>query len=368
MTIKLLSIIGTRPQFIKSAIVSSEIDTFNKGKNKKKIQEIILNTSQHYDKNLSDIFIKDLFSLKPHINLKVKKNLSQNEMTTKIMNDIERHLIKESYDAVNLYGDTNSTLAAALVASKLNIPIIHIEAGLRSYNKKMPEEINRLITDHLSTLLFCPSNQSKTNLKKEGITDGVNVVGDVMLDINNKIKKTALSNFSRGKFGLKSEDFCILTIHRQETVDKKDNLLAILKAIDEISNDLDIFFPIHPRTKKMIDAFNLNKYLKNVITSAPVSYIDMIGLLNNCKLVFTDSGGLQKESIFNNKPCLILRDETEWVEIIKKGYGFLCGHDTDKILDEFNSIKSDQFKMTNKLYGDGFAAKKVVQKIFHYFS
>ena len=171
-------------------------------------------------------------------------------MTTKIMNDIERHLIKESYDAVNLYGDTNSTLAAALVASKLNIPIIHIEAGLRSYNKKMPEEINRLITDHLSTLLFCPSNQSKTNLKKEGITDGVNVVGDVMLDINNKIKKTALSNFSRGKFGLNSEDFCILTIHRQETVDKKDNLLAILKAIDEISNDLKIFFPIHPRTKK----------------------------------------------------------------------------------------------------------------------
>ena len=169
MTIKLLSIIGTRPQFIKSAIVSSEIDAFNKGKNKK-IQEIILNTSQHYDKNLSDIFIKDLFSLKPHINLKVKKNLSQNEMTTKIMNDIERHLIKESYDAVNLYGDTNSTLAAALVASKLNIPIIHIEAGLRSYNKKMPEEINRLITDHLSTLLFCPSNQSKTNLKKGLLT------------------------------------------------------------------------------------------------------------------------------------------------------------------------------------------------------
>jgi len=353
---KIITVIGARPQFIKAASISRII----KENYPNQIEEKILHTGQHYDSNMSEIFFKELKIPDPDFNLNIS-SFSHGAMTGKMLEKIEEILINEKPDIVMVYGDTNSTLAGSLAASKLNIPIVHIEAGLRSFNRKMPEEINRIITDHISTYLFCPSEVAKENLSNEGVEDHVMNFGDVMFDAalfyaelsNNKSK--ILENL-----GIKESAYSLVTLHRSENTDNSSNLESILKAIHQISRDEDIVFPIHPRTKKMIETFKLNDYLKRVITIDPVPFLDMIKLTKSSKAVFTDSGGVQKESFFYDVPCITLREETEWLETVTYGKNILAGSNTQKIIDAFFEDMHNKKKLINNPYGDGNASLKIV--------
>jgi UDP-GlcNAc3NAcA epimerase len=354
---KILTVIGARPQFIKAAAISREIEKHQE------IEEKIVHTGQHFDKNMSDIFFDEMKIPKPHFNLNIN-SLSHGAMTGQMLEKIETVLIDEKPDWVMVYGDTNSTIAGALAAKKLHIKVAHIEAGLRSFNMKMPEEINRILTDRISDVLFCPTETAIKNLENEGFKNwNLKIVlsGDVMLD-------TALfySDFAKSPLIDLPEKFILATIHRAENTDSPENLKSIFRAFDKISNEIPIVIPLHPRTKKILNSYNISNSNKNLIIIEPVGYLESVYLLKNCSLLMTDSGGMQKEAYFFKKPCLTLREETEWTELIENNYNILVGADFDKIYSNFKKITNLNINFATDLYGKGKASEIIIRNLIKY--
>jgi UDP-GlcNAc3NAcA epimerase len=379
---KILSVVGARPQIIKASAFSRAIRTNYKDL----IQEVIVHTGQHYDENMSAIFFDELEIPIPNYNLNVGSSSHANQ-TAKIMQGIEELILQEKPDAVLVYGDTNSTIAVALTTSKLHIPLIHVEAGLRSFNKAMPEEINRILCDHVSTLLFCPTPTAIENLKKEGFSleeknkatidkPNVYLCGDVMYDNSlyfSEISAKKSTILSANK--LTKDQFILITIHRNANTDDEVRLNSIFSAIFKIQEEtsLEIVLPIHPRTKKMMELLlceeNKNKLSrnKNIKIIPPSGFLDIISLEKNSKLIITDSGGVQKEAFFFYKPCVVLRKETEWVEIVKNGNAILVDSDEKRIVEATQQLlKATQLTFPS-IFGDGkaaeFIAKKIIEKI-----
>jgi len=350
----ILTIIGARPQFIKAAVLSRFIrDNPTNG-----IKETLLHTGQHYDQNMSDVFFEEMDIPKPDINLHVGSG-NHGKVTGLMLEKIEEVILEKKQDAVLVYGDTNSTLAGALAASKLHVPVVHVEAGLRSFMMAMPEEQNRRLTDHLSTWLFCPTQTAIDNLKNEGITDAgvsppsfdkkrVKLTGDIMYD-------ASLYYRQKSNIKLKEKDFILLTIHRAENTDDKNRLSSIIKAINELK-DFKFIFPIHPRTRKIIEQYNLN-FDAHVKIIDPVGYLEMTAYETSCSAVLTDSGGVQKEAFFFRKPCVTMRDSTEWVELVESGWNTLTGTDAGKIVNAIRNLHIPNEYPS--LYGDGDCAQKI---------
>jgi UDP-N-acetylglucosamine 2-epimerase len=375
--LNIVTIVGARPQFIKAATVSRAIQTSNE--KKKKIQEILIHTGQHYDYLMDRVFFEELKIPHPNYHLGVGSG-SHGKQTGVMLERIEDVLQKEKPGAVLVYGDTNSTLAGALAASKLNIPIAHVEAGLRSYNRRMPEEINRLVTDHLSTFLFCPTAQAVQNLLKEGIKDGkgkiVKNVGDVMYDsilyYSSLAEKKSTILKDLGLFNPQSAfripQYYLATLHRAENTDDPKKLKSILKALHEIRKEALVVLPLHPRTKKVMKIYHLSPDNERIKLIDPVSYLNMLVLERHARAILTDSGGVQKEAYWFRVPCLTLRGETEWVETVKSGWNALVGTETGNILEGL--IKIERKKPVGRqrnFFGDGKAGQKILQMILKAF-
>ncbi|MDD4149778.1 MAG: UDP-N-acetylglucosamine 2-epimerase (non-hydrolyzing) [Bacteroidales bacterium] len=351
--------IGARPQFVKAAVVSRYIRNYHS----EDIKEFIIHTGQHYDANMSDIFFEQMDIPKPDYFLGIN-SLGHGAMTGQMLEQTETVLLKEKPDWVLVYGDTNSTLAGALAAKKLHIKLAHVEAGLRSFNMAMPEEINRILTDRISDILFCPTDQAIKNLNKEGyenINTKIIKSGDVMQD-------AALFYAPKSQSpDIKTpKDFILCTIHRAENTDDLNRLQSIFSALSEISKQQPIVLPIHPRTKNIILKNDIKFDKSNIHIIEPVGYLEMIHLLKNCNYVMTDSGGLQKEAFFFEKKCLTLRDETEWVELVENSFNIIVGSDKDKIIDGFNKLQklSPNFKIN--LYGQGMAGRNIIEELLQY--
>lgn len=357
---KILTIVGARPQFIKAAAVSRAIKNSFSGE----ISEQILHTGQHFDSNMSDVFFQEMAIPKPKYHFQISGG-SHGKMTGAMLSAIEEVMLEERPDWVLIYGDTNSTLAGALAASKLHIPVAHVEAGLRSFNMRMPEEINRILSDRVSTLLFCPTQTAIQNLENEGIKDGVINVGDVMFDVALFYKEQAKSE-SRilEALQLEPEEYVLATCHRAENTDDKDRLTSILMALSSIAETTKLVLPIHPRTRKLIAEYGLDALLHGMIVIDPVSFIDMVALEQSASVIVTDSGGVQKEAFFYGVPCITMRDETEWVETVKLGANQLVGADSHRISDAFRRVeKNGHLAIADQPYGNGFASEKILEKI-----
>ncbi len=360
---KIVTIIGARPQFIKAAVLSRLIRT---GDWKDKFTELLIHTGQHYDENMSDIFFEQMGIPVPDINLNIGSG-THGRMTGEMIIKIEEILISEKPDNVLVYGDTNSTLAGALAASKLNIPVAHVEAGLRSFWKKMPEEQNRIMTDHLSFWLFCPTQTAINNLKNENINNGI-LVGDIMLDASlhycsildrvSDASKNKMLNACGFPLHFKDGNFFLLTVHRAENTDLKTNLEEIFKGIAGIG--IEGLFPIHPRTRKIICEQNI-LVPSNIHLIEPVGYLEMLLFQRMCKFIVTDSGGMQKEAYFMKKPCITLRNQTEWVETVNNGWNTLVGTDAAKIKAAITSINNPI--VYPNLYGNGNSAELILSNL-----
>jgi UDP-GlcNAc3NAcA epimerase len=399
---KITTIIGARPQFIKAAVVSRAIAESNKlvTSNSSLVTETIVHTGQHYDRNMSDIFFEEMNIPRPDYFLNIN-SLSHGAMTGQMLEEIEEVLQQEKPEITLVYGDTNTTLAGALAAVKLHIPVAHIEAGLRSFNRRMPEEINRVLTDHVANYLFCPTEQAVRNLKDEGIEiesssadklvsspgrdkekkqgsktknlathelknskahnnyelpPKVAMVGDVMLDAAMYYRK-----FARKPGFELAEKFILATIHRAENTDDPSRLKSIFKGINEIGKEVPIYLPLHPRTRKILETLSLKTNLHtNIKIIEPVSYLEMIYMLEKCMMVMTDSGGLQKEAFFFKKPCVTLRNETEWVELVENGFNYLAGAKAETIYNAYKNNVETNYDFSLELYGDGKAGEKIL--------
>jgi UDP-GlcNAc3NAcA epimerase len=343
---KIVTVLGARPQFVKAAVLSRVIKEHNE------IEEVIVHTGQHFDSNMSDVFFQEMEIPKPAYNLAIN-SLGHGAMTGQMLEKIEAILIEEKPDAVVVYGDTNSTIAGSLAAKKMHIKVIHVEAGLRSFNMKMPEEINRILTDRISDLLCCPTDSALLNLKNEGFDNlPIQVVknGDIMKDAVAYYSKTSLEKSSIiADLNLKKNGFVLATIHRQENTDDVEKLKSIFNGLEKIHADYQVVLPVHPRTKKILEQHNLKP---NITFISPVGYFSMLELLKNCKLVISDSGGLQKEAFFNKKNCIIVREETEWVELVENGFAEIVGSDSSKMVTSFNSFKDLESNFNIELYGN----------------
>ena len=366
---KILTVIGARPQIIKAAALSRAI----KEHFKKEVQEVIVHTGQHYDDNMSQVFFDELGIPQPDYNLGVG-SASHGVQTAKMIEGIEEVLLKEKPDCIVLYGDTNSTLAGAIAASKIHVPIVHIEAGLRSFNKSMPEEINRICCDHCSTLLFSPTATGFKNLVNEGITSGIYHCGDVMYD-NSKYFANIADKKSQiiDKENLRGVDYVLCTIHRDNNTDQPERLNAIFKALMKISESKMVVLPLHPRTSKLLNV-NLEQSLFDKITNnpnikilPPASFFDMIVLERHAQMIITDSGGVQKEAFFFHKPCLILRSETEWTEIVECGAAIITDSDEEKIIKSYNYFIDNPPHNFPDIFGDGNAAVFICKEMLENF-
>ena len=384
---KIVTIVGARPQFIKAAAVRRTIQEMNR--RKRRIQDIMVHTGQHYDYMMDKVFFEELELPRPDYHLGVGSG-SHAEQTGKMLERIEIVLKKEKPDVVVVYGDTNSTLAGALAAAKLRIPIAHVEAGLRSYKLTMPEEINRLLTDHLSTLLFCPTDQAVRNLSKEGVKNGrkriVQNVGDVMYDsilYYSKVagKKSRIlhdlnlvdpqSAFPASPWlrqGGRNPQYYLATLHRAENTDDLKRLKSILGALNEIGEKTRVILPLHPRTKKVMKVHHLLSKFKNILFIGPVSYLDMLQLEKNAQAILTDSGGVQKEAYWLEVPCFTLREETEWVETIQSGWNVLVGTSAERIVKAASQTERRRGYLKRKgKSGDGKASQKIFQILARHF-
>jgi UDP-GlcNAc3NAcA epimerase len=347
----ILTVVGARPQFIKAAPVSKALK-------ERGIREILLHTGQHYDTTMSQVFFDELEIPAPEINLGIG-SCSHGKQTGRMLEDIEIHLLEQKPDILLVYGDTNSTLAGALAAAKLHIPVAHIEAGLRSYNRNMPEEHNRVLTDHCSTHLFCPTQTAVDNLRKEGITENVHLVGDPMLDAVlhflpiAKEKSTILDELN-----LSPGEYFLTTLHRPSNVDDPNVLTSLVGCLGSLS--LPVIFPIHPRTLQKIEALTIPQSNKLKIIP-PVGYLDMLQLLDNAQALMTDSGGLQKEAIFLKTPCITLREETEWMETLLDNANQLTGSNPDKIQAALANLPNRSTFPINVSFGDGSSARQTTR-------
>lgn len=350
---KIVSVVGARPQFIKLSPLSKEL--------RKKQREIVLHTGQHYDYELSRIFFSQLSIPKPDYNLGIGSD-EHGAQTGRMLKGIEEVLLFEKPDLVLVYGDTNSTLAGALAGAKLKISVAHVEAGLRSFVKSMPEEINRVLTDHVSSLLFCPTPTSVSNLKREGIKKGVHLVGDVMYDSTRQnLAAAEKSSKIMRKLTLAEKGFYLVTIHRAENTDDQDNLEKITRIVTDL--DRKVVFPIHPRTRKRLLEFGLLERMaskRDLLLIDPVSYLDMLLLEKNARCVLTDSGGVQKETFFLGTPCLTLREETEWVETVKNGWNTVVGLQLEKIKRKLRE-NAARPKPVRIGFGEGKASREIAK-------
>ncbi len=358
---KIVTIIGARPQFVKAAMVSKAVKEYNE-KHNERVSEIIVHTGQHFDANMSDVFFNQMNIPKPEYDLGIN-SLGHGAMTGQMLEKIEKVLLEEEPNWVLVYGDTNSTIAGALAAKKLHIKVAHVEAGLRSFNNKMPEEINRVLTDRISDILFCPTETAVNNLRKEG-SENVNYkvikTGDIMLDAANVYKQYA----SKPK-GVSDGKFILSTIHRAENTDSKEKLTAIFSALSKITSKEKVVLPLHPRTKSFIEKYGIQLDASIEIIE-PVGYLEMIWLLSNCSMVITDSGGVQKEAYFFKKPCITIREETEWTELVEAGVNFLTGSNESLIVNTYNELKSKQLDFDTMLYGDGETRKLILNELISY--
>jgi UDP-GlcNAc3NAcA epimerase len=355
---KIVTILGARPQFIKAAAVSN---TFTKFPD---IQEVIVHTGQHFDHKMSEVFFEEMCIPKPKYNLNIN-GLTHGAMTGRMIEEIEQVLVKEAPDWLLVYGDTNSTLAGAIAAKKMQIRVAHIEAGLRSFNMAMPEEINRILTDRISDLLFCASNAGMVNLKAEGYLNNkcrfLNV-GDVMYDAALYYSNIALL----GNKTVLPEKYALCTIHRAENTDDESRLLSIFAGLELCSGPIKIIIPLHPRTKAKLIALNYDFANSNIVFIEPVSYLEMIHLIVNSVLVMTDSGGLQKEAYFFEKNCVTIRDETEWIELLDHGYNVLAGTNSDKIKQCFEKMRTAPKPGIREIYGQGDASVKIANELLSF--
>ena len=354
---KIITVIGARPQFIKASALSREI---NKNKN---INEIIIHTGQHYDSNMSDIFFDELEIPKPKYNLGIGGG-THGQNTGRMIEGIENILIAEKPDYLIVYGDTDSTLAGALAAVKIHIPVIHIEAGLRSFNKRMPEEINRILTDNSSKLLFTPTETAVNNLLNEGFNkNNIFNVGDIMFDTALYFGKKAdeESNIIN-KLNIENNNYYLVTIHRQENTDDLKRLSNIFKGLNKLSNINKIVLPLHPRTKKKISEYNLEHLLNNIIITEPLGYLDMVKLEKNAKGIITDSGGIQKEAFFYSVPCFTLRDETEWIELVNLEVNTLINNN-ENMYESIIKAKQNSDNFSKSIYGVGNTSQLIIEKL-----
>lgn len=349
---KIITVVGARPQFIKAAALSRELERSG-------LHEIIVHTGQHFDQNMSEVFFEEMNIPKPAYNLEIH-SLSHGAMTGRMLEEIEKVLLAEKPDMVLVYGDTNSTLAGALAAKKLHIRVGHVEAGLRSFNMAMPEEVNRILTDRISDFLFCPTQTAVQNLEREGYRSfGVRLenTGDIMLDA--ALYYSAVSPARAKVFpslGLQGP-YILATVHRAENTDDLGRLRSLLKALNDLQKRIPVVCPLHPRTQKIIEQ---NALKADFTILGPVGYFDMMELIKASSLVITDSGGLQKEAFFFSKPCVTVRDQTEWTELVEHGYNRLAGTDPERILSAVDAFLAGPLNFSHNLYGDGHAASRIV--------
>lgn len=353
--IKIVTVLGARPQFIKAAALSRAL--LRQGG----FEEVIVHTGQHFDANMSDVFFNELNIPKPAYNLNIH-GLSHGAMTGQMLSGVEEILLKEKPDYVMVYGDTNSTLAGALAAKKLGVKVIHIEAGLRSFNMAMPEEINRILTDRISDLLCCPTDAAMQNLKHEGFdTFALSYLktGDVMQDAALYYADMITQDTTVSQMGLEDGKFILCTLHRAENTDDPKRMGSIMQALRAINKEMKVVIPLHPRTKAKLSATDLD----GITCIAPQGYLNMIALLKWCKLVMTDSGGLQKEAYFFQKYCITLRTETEWVELVEGGYNLVAGFESGNVIEAFNRLKDLTWNGEVGLYGGGKASAAICEAI-----
>ncbi|MFW5792638.1 MAG: non-hydrolyzing UDP-N-acetylglucosamine 2-epimerase [Bacteroidota bacterium] len=354
---KIVTVIGARPQFIKAAAVSRII----REEYSSEVEEIILHTGQHYDVNMSDVFFDEMEIPKPHYRFNIN-GVNHGAMTGQMMEKIEEVLLSEKPDCVLVYGDTNSTLAGALAAKKLHVKLAHVEAGLRSFNMKMPEEINRIVADRISDFLFCPTKKAISNLHIEGFDKfDCNVLhsGDVMLDAALFYSQIS-SEKSKIINELSLEEYVLATFHRAENTDNENSLANIVNGLNHINTEIPVIVPVHPRTRKKISDFNLKVNFKLI---NPLGYFDMIELIKNSKLVLTDSGGLQKEAFFFKKISVTMREETEWVELVENGFNILSGSNSEKIYNSYLKAINMNPDFSLNLYGKGNASSLIVNEL-----
>lgn len=351
---KVLTVLGARPQFIKASVVSRAIQQVDG------IDEILLHTGQHFDENMSEIFFNQLNIPRPNIQLSINGS-SHGEMTGRMLVEIEQALLNHKPDRVMVYGDTNSTLAGALAAAKLLIPVAHVEAGLRSFNMKMPEEINRILTDQISDLLLCPTDTAVQNLNSEGFANKpvrVLKVGDVMQD-----SALLFAQLAKGPEAGLPEGFILATLHRAENTDNPERLASIVSALNEIHSTLaPVVLPLHPRTRKLVALYNFELKVHLI---DPVGYFEMLWLLDNCQLVVTDSGGVQKEAYFFGKACVTMREQTEWVELLEVGANELVGSSKAEIIEAVSNNLGRTVQDPEKLYGGGTASERIVNELIN---
>lgn len=357
---RIFSVIGARPQFIKASVVSLRIKEHNN------LEEYMVHTGQHYDINMSDIFFTELGLPEPHANLGIGGG-GHGSQTGKMLEALERTMISVKPDIVLVYGDTNSTMAGALAAVKLRIPIAHVESGLRSFNRSMPEEINRVVTDHVSDILFAPTDTAVRNLTNEGIDlRKICRIGDVMYDVALLFGERA-QNYSnvQSDLGLRESPFVLATVHRAENTDDKEKLKNILEGLQLIGERMPVIMPLHPRTRKKLHEYAIDIFsYSGIRVIEPVGYLDMMMLEKNARLIATDSGGMQKEAYFYKIPCITMRNETEWTELLLCNANELVGTDPGKILRGFHeALKKDDSIFDKSLYGEGRAAEHVVSSI-----
>lgn len=354
---KVLTVVGARPQFIKAAAVSRALAS------EPRLTEVMVHTGQHFDPNMSRVFFDELSIPEPRHNLEVH-SLGHGAMTGRMLERLEEVVLQEKPDLVLVYGDTNSTLAGALVARKLHVPLAHVEAGLRSFNLRMPEEVNRILTDRISDLLCCPTTRAVENLRAEGFerfSCRVVQTGDVMQDSALHYGRLAAERSTLvDRLSLRGGPFALCTLHRAENTDDPGRLAAIVEALHQVARELPVVLPLHPRTTAAIRRQGLSIDLRVI---EPVGYLDMIGLLRETQLVLTDSGGLQKEAYFFGKPCVTLRDETEWVELVEGGFNRLAGARTEAILAAVRQARAARLDFSAPLYGGGKAAQAVVEAV-----
>ncbi len=350
---KVISVVGARPQFVKAAAVCRALRVRH--------EEILVHSGQHYDYAMSDVFFEQLGIPKPDFNLAVGSG-SHGRQTGEMLGMLEELFIEQAPDVVLVYGDTNTTLAAGLAAAKANIPVAHVEAGLRSFNRTMPEEINRVLVDHLSELLLVPTRAAVANLEAEGIIAGVHLVGDVMLDTARFFAETVDASAALDAFEVERDDYYLATVHRAGTSDSPARLEAVIRAFGRLGKT--VLWAVHPRTRKNIEAFGLDALLgqmDNIRPVDPISYIETVSLLRCASALLTDSGGMQKEAYFFGVPCVTLREETEWVETVELGWNRLAGTDENTIVEAVSAIRIPADRPD--VYGDGRAAEAIVSAL-----
>jgi UDP-N-acetylglucosamine 2-epimerase len=359
--VKIVTVVGARPQFIKAAVVSKAIKTHAA------LDERLVHTGQHYDERMSQVFFDELDIPRPAYNLHVG-SASHGKQTGEMLCKLEALLLEERPGMVLVYGDTNSTLAGALAAAKLNIPVAHVEAGLRSYSRQMAEEINRVLTDHASRLLFCPTTVAVENLAAEGIRDDVELVGDVMYDASMYFGRIADSYSKRlASYGLTRHNYVLMTCHRAENTDNPRRLRAIINAANKLADRQPVLFPVHPRTRNRLRQLDVS-FNPQLHLAEPLSYLEMLAVERGASLILTDSGGVQKEAFFCGVPCVTMREETEWSETVDSGSNILAGADEDQILSAARSQleRTQPIPAAASYYGDGLASERVAEQLANF--